>query len=137
MSSHKFKLKRLKNAGDEILRVLEKFMPLYTEWSENRTYVCNKVKQLADEIDEHHHNANIAQTVGGVVGTLASPIAVAGVALAPFTGGLTLLFGVPASVAVGAAAITSAGARITDRVIQSTNKRAALHFLHVDHVCKN
>ncbi|XP_066579114.1 apolipoprotein L domain-containing protein 1 isoform X2 [Amia ocellicauda] len=84
---------------------------------------CLGLLAAADEVEQVQKNTRIARITGGTAGALGGTAAVAGVILAPFTGGISLLAtaaGVGVAVAGGA---TRAGAAITNKVKTSSDRK--------------
>uniref|UniRef100_H3AGA2 Uncharacterized protein n=1 Tax=Latimeria chalumnae TaxID=7897 RepID=H3AGA2_LATCH len=73
-----------------------------------------KLRELAEEIQSHRENVNIAQVSGASVGIVGGGLAIAGLILAPFTVGVSLGL-TAAGVATGAAGgLTSWGANLVE-----------------------
>ena len=123
---------KLNFAGDKVAQAVEKFVSTYKRWHENREDMCVKLKALADEIDSDHNNANVAKLVGGSVGIASSVAMVVGSIAAPFTLGIGLAIAIPAGVVAGAAALTSGGALITDKVLQCKHRDEALKHIYAE-----
>ena len=80
-------------------------------WMQLRDRSVSELRELADDIDEHHKNVNITTVTTASVGTVAGAVTLATI-FAPFTFGLSYAVG---AATVGAAAgLTALGASLTE-----------------------
>ncbi|XP_064421849.1 apolipoprotein L3 isoform X2 [Latimeria chalumnae] len=90
------------------------FDHIFDKWVNSRKETIQKLRELAEEIQSHRENVNIAQVSGASVGIVGGGLAIAGLILAPFTVGVSLGL-TAAGVATGAAGgLTSWGANLVE-----------------------
>ncbi|KAM7377105.1 hypothetical protein PAMA_013741 [Pampus argenteus] len=102
--------------ADKVDRGLRVFNKVFTERAELLWHSIITLHAIADDISNFHHKAKIAGITGGTTTAVGGVTAIAGLALAPFTFGASL---VVTAVGVGVATaggITSASAAISDNV---------------------
>ncbi|KAM9335534.1 uncharacterized protein ABDE67_020523 [Symphorus nematophorus] len=102
--------------ADKVHRGLRVFNKVFTERAEVLWQSVITLHAIADDISNFHHKAKIAGITGGTTTAVGGVTAIAGLALAPFTFGASL---VVTAVGVGVATaggITSASAAISDNV---------------------
>ena len=93
-----------------------------------KRYRADSVKVLnsvADEIDKRRLKVNIAKLVGASAGILGAAVAATGIALIPFTAGISAVVagvaGVIGGSVLGLGTLTSAGAHITEKVLENVD----------------
>ncbi|KAM6909464.1 apolipoprotein L1-like [Xenentodon cancila] len=109
-------LKSFMILADKVNRGLRVFYKVFTERAEVLWQSIIMLHTIAEDISEFHHKAKIAGITGGTTTAVGGITAIAGLALAPFTFGVSL---VVTAVGVGVATaggITSASAAISDNV---------------------
>ncbi|XP_040887046.1 uncharacterized protein si:cabz01007807.1 isoform X2 [Toxotes jaculatrix] len=102
--------------SDKVYRGLRVFNKVFTERAEVLWQSIIMLHAIADDINNFHHKAKIAGITGGTTTAVGGVTAIAGLALAPFTLGASL---VVTAVGVGVATaggIASASAAISDNV---------------------
>lgn len=102
--------------ADKVHRGLRLFNKVFTERAEVLWQSIITLHAIADDISTFHHKAKIAGITGGTTTAVGGVTAIAGLALAPFTFGASLVI---TAVGVGVATaggITSASAAISDNV---------------------
>lgn len=102
--------------ADKVQRGLRVFNKVFTERAEALWQSVITLHAVAEDISNFHHKAKIAGITGGTTTAVGGVTAIAGLALAPFTLGVSL---VVTAVGVGVATaggITSASAAISDNV---------------------
>ncbi|KAK5848269.1 hypothetical protein PBY51_005897 [Eleginops maclovinus] len=102
--------------ADKVHRGLRVFNKIFTERAEVLWQSIITLHSIADDINNFHHKAKIAGITGGTTTAVGGVTAIAGLALAPFTFGASLLI---TAVGVGVATaggIASASAAISDNV---------------------
>lgn len=102
--------------ADKVHRGLRVFNKVFTERAEVLWQDIIKLHAIADDINEFHQKAKIAGITGGTTTAVGGVTAIAGLALAPFTFGASLVI---TAIGVGVATaggITSASAAISDNV---------------------
>uniref|UniRef100_A0A3Q0QP04 Si:cabz01007807.1 n=1 Tax=Amphilophus citrinellus TaxID=61819 RepID=A0A3Q0QP04_AMPCI len=102
--------------ADKVHRGLRVFNKVFTERAEVLWESIMVLYTIADDINEFHQKAKIAGITGGTTTAVGSVTAIAGLALAPFTFGTSLVI---TAVGVGVATaggIASASAAISDNV---------------------
>ncbi|XP_042367815.1 uncharacterized protein si:cabz01007807.1 isoform X2 [Plectropomus leopardus] len=102
--------------ADKVNRGLRVFNKVFTERAEVLWQSVITLHAIADDINNFHHKAKIAGITGGTTTAVGGVTAIAGLALAPFTFGASLVI---TAVGVGVATaggITSASAAISDNV---------------------
>ncbi|XP_066579127.1 apolipoprotein L domain-containing protein 1 isoform X2 [Amia ocellicauda] len=109
--------------AEKVRKGLLLFHELFVDRAESLRQRTVELRSLARDLDKLHKKTRIAGITGGTAGAVGGTAAVAGIILAPFTFGTSLLVtaaGVGVAVAGGA---TGAGAAITDKVQSSTEKK--------------
>lgn len=102
--------------ADKVHRGLRVFNKVFTERAEILWQAIIMLHAIADNISNFHQKAKIAGITGGTTTAVGGATAIAGLALAPFTFGFSLVL---TAVGVGVATaggITSASAAISDSV---------------------
>ncbi|CAK6975552.1 uncharacterized protein si:cabz01007807.1 isoform X1 [Scomber scombrus] len=102
--------------ADKVDHGLRVFNKVFTERAEVLWHSVITLHAIADDISAFHHKAKIAGITGGTTTAVGGVTAIAGLALAPFTFGASLVI---TAVGVGVATaggITSASAAISDNV---------------------
>lgn len=102
--------------ADKVHRGLRVFNKVFTERAEVLWQDIIKLHAIADDINEFHQKAKVAGITGGTTTAVGGVTAIAGLALAPFTFGASLVI---TAIGVGVATaggITSASAAISDNV---------------------
>ncbi|GIY87408.1 uncharacterized protein CDAR_320571 [Caerostris darwini] len=90
------------------------FITLSDTWCESREDVLDTIKKVAEKIDKHHHNVNLA-TLAGISSSIAGGTAgIGGLILAPMTGGLSLALSAGGLVGTVAGSATTLGANIAE-----------------------
>nr|XP_020443288.1 uncharacterized protein LOC109952513 isoform X2 [Monopterus albus] len=109
--------------ADKVQRGLCVFNKVFTERAEVLWQSIITLNTVADDINDFHHKARIAGITGGTTTAVGGATAIAGLALAPFTFGASL---VVTAVGVGVAAaggIASASAAISDNVNNMNDRK--------------
>ncbi|KAJ4949089.1 hypothetical protein JOQ06_020607 [Pogonophryne albipinna] len=102
--------------ADKVQHGLRVFNKIFTERAEFLWQSILRLHAIADDINTFHHKAKIAGITGGTTSAVGGVAAIAGLALAPFTLGASLVI---TAVGVGVATaggIASASAAISDNV---------------------
>ncbi|KAI4808125.1 hypothetical protein KUCAC02_000194 [Chaenocephalus aceratus] len=108
--------KSFTNLADKVQHGLRVFNKIFTERAEFLWQSILRLHAIADNINTFHHKAKIASITGGTTTAVGGVAAIAGLALAPFTFGASLVI---TAVGVGVATaggIASASAAISDNV---------------------
>ena len=114
-------VKRLQECGE----LLKEFFSLYPSWKDERIQCIWDISNIADGIEKHHRNVNIVQLPTAGLGILSGVLCITGIALTPVTFGASLGLTIAgAAVGVGAA-VTGAGATITDLVLTKKKTKEA------------
>lgn len=108
--------------ADKVDRGLRVFNKIFTERAELLWHSVIMLHTLADDISDFHHKAKIAGITGGTTTAVGGIAAIAGLALAPFTLGTSLVITAVGAGVAAAGGITSASAAISDNV-NNTNER--------------
>ena len=110
------------NALEKVMAVLEAvedFLP-HREWT------IQKLREEADELDQHNLRGNIAKATGGATSLAAG---LTGLALAPVTFGISAIVG---STIAGAGLVTTYGTKAVLMVLSSNTKKAVNNILDAD-----
>lgn len=102
--------------ADKVYRGLRVYNKVFTERAEVLWQSVIMLHAIADDINNFHHKAKIAGITGGTTTAVGGVAAIAGLVMAPFTMGVSLVI---TAVGVGVATaggITSASAAISDNV---------------------
>ena len=108
------------------------FFKLYETWAKERRDCIKEVRELAENIDWHHRNTNIAQLPTSAVGITGGVLSIVGLALIPVTFGVSLGLTIAGGVVGGVAAATGVGNTIADIGI-STGQRLKAKFCMQEH----
>ena len=109
--------------AEKVQRGLRVFNKVFTERAEVLWQSIIMLHTIADDISEFHQKAKIAGITGGTTTAVGGVTAIAGLALAPFTFGASLVI---TAVGVGVATaggITSASAAISDNVNNTQDRK--------------
>ncbi|XP_029942390.1 protein piccolo-like isoform X2 [Salarias fasciatus] len=109
--------------ADKVSRGLRVFNKVFTERAEVLWQSIITLCAIADDLSDFHQKAKIAGITGGTTTAVGGVTAIAGLALAPFTLGISLVI---TAVGVGVATaggITSASAAISDNVNNANDKK--------------
>lgn len=109
--------------ADKVHNGLRVFNKVFTERAEVLWQSIIRLHTIADDISNFHQKARIAGITGGTTTAVGGVTAIAGLALAPFTFGASL---VVTAVGVGVATaggITSASAAISDNVNNMNDRK--------------
>ncbi|XP_028727128.1 apolipoprotein L3-like [Peromyscus leucopus] len=102
-------------------RFLEQFPELKRKLEEH----IRKLRDLADHLDQVHKGCTISNVVSGSVGTASGVLGILGLALAPFTGGASLLVSATAAGLGAAAGVTGLTTSIVEDSSQSSDEAEA------------
>ena len=95
-------------------------------WSSKRKSTVDQIRSIANELDDLHKKVNMVTITGASVSAAGAGIAIAGLALAPFSGGATAVIGTPVGAGLGAVGgVTSAGASFIE-IVESTGSLATV-----------
>lgn len=144
-STDQAKLEELKRRVLTSLSSTEKrmqaFVIAFPSWEKERLACIEEIKKIANNIDRHHRNINIAQLPTTVVGVTAGILTITGLALIPVTFGASLgltitgaIIGTGATVTGVTTAVTDIGIRI-DR-LKKAKKCAEEHKKSTDNILK-
>ena len=104
---------------DKTKESVQKFLDTYSSWLKERQGCIENIRKLADSIDFHHRNTNIAQLPASAAGITAGILTITGLALIPVTFGASLgltitgaVLGAGATIAGVANSATDIGVRI-------------------------
>ena len=101
------------------------FITMFPAWAEERSKCMDNIRAIADKIDHHHSNVNVAQLPAAGLGILSGVLVITGLALTPVTFGALLGLTI-AGTAVGvASAGTGGGASVMDMVITKRKVKEA------------
>ena len=112
-------LKRITSSKLNTEESKQAFLNAYSSWEDGRRECIKEITKLADNIDFHHRNINIAKVPTSAVGIGGAVLTITGLALIPVTFGASLALTISgAVVAVGATAtgVTTAATDIGIRV---------------------
>ncbi|KAM9836664.1 uncharacterized protein ACBR49_019107 isoform 3-T3 [Aulostomus maculatus] len=102
--------------ADKVHRGLRVFHKVFTEHAEVLWQYIIRLHGIADDISEFHQKAKIAGITGGTTTAVGGVTAITGLALAPFTMGISLIVTAVGLGVATAGGITSASATISDNV---------------------
>ena len=114
-------LNGIKKTSDSVVA----FFKLYETWAKERRDCIKKVRELAENIDWHHRNINIAQLPTSAAGITGGALSIAGLALIPVTFGASLGLTIAGGVVGGAAALTGVGTAVADISITTNQSNKA------------
>ena len=90
------------------------FLPDYERWLKMRDDSITKLEELADNLDTHHENVNIANLTASSVGAAGGALAVTGAILSFFTFGLAAPLAVAGTTMAVTGGVTSLGATLAE-----------------------
>lgn len=105
---------KLKDALDKQSDAVKNFLYEYRLWAAKRDEVILSLTELVCEIQKHHRNANIASLAGSSVSLVSGAACVAGIVLAPFTGGLSTVLTAGGLLGSSAGTLTMTGAKVVE-----------------------
>ncbi|RXM99846.1 Apolipoprotein L3 [Acipenser ruthenus] len=106
------------------IKCLKGFVQMYQNEKPQITHFLTELNRIADELDEDDRKATIAKTTGSSVSVVGGVMAIAGLALAPFTCGATLELTVAGAEVTVAGGVTNVGIEIAKGVrARDKNKR--------------
>ena len=114
---------KLLTASDKFNKYGEKLLTQYPEWKKEREDGIREIRDLADNIDFHHRNTNIAQVPASIAGLVGGALTITGLALIPVTFGASLSLTIAGAVVGTGAAVTgiaTAGTDIGVRINRTT-----------------
>ena len=97
----------------------------YPGWKKKREDCIEKIHDLADNMDFHHRNTNIAQVPASIVGLVGGGLTITGLALIPVTFGVSLGFTIAGAVVGTGAAVTGVANAGTDLAIRLDRTKKA------------
>ncbi|KAK7883950.1 hypothetical protein WMY93_027073 [Mugilogobius chulae] len=107
--------------GDEYKTFMEKF----SEKEERMHEFLNDLEPCAVQLDSINKGARISNVVSSSVGVVGGGLSIAGLVLAPFTAGASLILTIGGAAAAGTSVATSVVTMITGKAASSTQKNKA------------
>ena len=109
----------------------QRFCTAIEQWMSIRETTIQEINSTIEDLTLHHRNVNYSRIAGSSVSITGSVMALAGVLMAPATGGLSLILPLGGAALALAGGGTSAGASIVDVVIENSNiKKAQQQLIH-------
>lgn len=108
------------------------FTTLSDLWFNSRNELVSTLTSVAEEIDRHHHNVNIASLTGTSSSIAGGTAAIAGLVLSPFTGGLSVALTAGGLVGTVAGSATTLGANIAEVYLTKELIERARRVLETD-----
>lgn len=93
---------------------LHEYLPNYERWLKVRNDSIAKLEELADDLDTHHENVNIANLTASSVGAAGGALAVTGAVLSFFTFGLAAPLAFAGTAMAVTGGVTSIGATLAE-----------------------
>ncbi|XP_010777148.1 apolipoprotein L5-like [Notothenia coriiceps] len=123
----------IKAQAENLYKAIQRFNLLLSEHGETLKKHTQELLCIADNLDKVSKGTKIAGITGGATSAVGGVAAVAGVALAPFTLGASLLLTVAGAGVMAAGGITGASAAIAHKVTRNSPKyrqrlKAASHW---------
>lgn len=120
---------------------MQAFQRAYPSWEKERRECIKEIKKLANDIDFHHRNIEIARLPTGAVSIVGGVLTILGVALTPVTFGASLALTISGAVIGTGATVTGITTTATDIGIQATRLKKAKdcaekHKLSTDKILK-
>ncbi|XP_034559472.1 myb-like protein X isoform X3 [Notolabrus celidotus] len=109
--------------ADKVQKGIRVFNKLFTERAESLWQHVIDLNGLADGLDKFNKNTKIAQITGGSTSAIGGVATIAGLALAPFTMGTSLIVTAVGLGVATAGGLTSAGAGISNQVNNSMDRK--------------
>ena len=97
----------------------KEFMNQYNKWVEVRKNCIISLKEVAEMVHKTSFDTNVTNIVASSVGIASGIVGIIGLALIPFTAGISSVLVIGSAVSGGASALTSGGAFIAKLAIQS------------------
>uniref|UniRef100_UPI00398EEA29 apolipoprotein L3-like n=1 Tax=Pristiophorus japonicus TaxID=55135 RepID=UPI00398EEA29 len=105
------------------IKIVKKFLKQFPTWQKEMTEYSMKLREIAQDIDEFHKAATIANVAGSSVGIAGGALTIAGLIASPFTFGTSLvLTGVGIGVGV-VGGVTNIAANVTDASAQKNKQK--------------
>ncbi|KFM75148.1 hypothetical protein X975_15044, partial [Stegodyphus mimosarum] len=108
------------------------FVTLSDMWCNSRQEVLLTLKSVAEEIDRHHYNVNIASLTGTTSSIAGGTAAIGGLILSPFSGGLSLALSAGGLFGTVAGSATTLGANIAEAYLTKELTDRASKVLETD-----
>ena len=115
---------------DMFIKCRQKILVLYPGWKKERQDCIKQIRDLADNIDFHHRNTNIAQVSASIAGLVGGGLTVTGLALIPVTFGASLGISIAGGVVGIGAAVTEIANAGTDIGVRVHRTRKAQHCVN-------
>lgn len=109
--------------ADKLQKGIRVFNKLFTERAESLWQHVIDLNSIADGLDKFSKNTKIAQITGGSTSAIGGVATVAGLALAPFTMGTSLIVTAVGLGIAAAGGLTSAGAGISNQVNNTMDRK--------------
>ena len=121
--------------------IMQAYIDAYPTWKNERRKCIEEVRSLADNIDFHHRNINIANLPTAAVGIVGGVLMITGLALIPVTLGVSLgltISGAVVGVGATATGITTTATDIGIRVdrLKKAKKIVSDHKESTENICK-
>ena len=121
--------------------IMQSYTDAYPTWENERRKCIKEVRSLADNIDFHHRNINIANLPTAAVGIAGGVLMITGLALIPVTFGVSLgltISGAVVGVGATATGITTTATDIGIRVdrLKKAKKIVSDHKGSTENICK-
>ncbi|KAK1886333.1 Apolipoprotein L3 [Dissostichus eleginoides] len=115
--------KIIKAQAENLYKAIQRFILLFSEHGKTLNKHTQELLCIADNLDKVSKGTKIAGITGGATSALGGVAAVAGVALAPFTAGASLLLTVAGAGVMAAGGITGASAAIAHKANVDQGKK--------------
>ncbi|XP_055993432.1 apolipoprotein L3-like [Sorex fumeus] len=116
----KLTVAEIKKMGQREKEFREKFLKLYSRAKKEAEESIKQLHALAEKADEVHKNCTIANVVADSTGIVSGILCIAGIGLAPFTGGLSLAVSGAGLVTGSAATVTAVATSIVEHSYMSS-----------------
>uniref|UniRef100_A0AAZ1XS76 Apolipoprotein L, 1 n=1 Tax=Oreochromis aureus TaxID=47969 RepID=A0AAZ1XS76_OREAU len=121
--TEKEEAKAFASTADKLQKGIRVFNKLFTERAESLWQHVIDLNSIADGLDKFSKNTKIAQITGGSTSAIGGVATVAGLALAPFTMGTSLIVTAVGLGIAAAGGLTSAGAGISNQVNNTMDRK--------------
>lgn len=121
-----------KKSPRELIRCSKELTASIKSWSSNREETVKALRQLADELMEHHKNAHIAKKSGSSFSIAGFALIATGFGLAPVSFGTSLLLSAVGGAVCAGGGVTAAGAGVVKNRIFKFKLAKAQELIEAD-----
>ena len=117
----------------DLQMMIREFCRAVRKWIPVRESTIQEILNMIEKLRMHHRNANTARVAGSATSIIGGAMAIAGLALAPVTFGVSMGLSAGGMALAAAGGTTAAGASIADIGIQKSNMMHTQQLLERDY----